>query len=454
MRRDLRVCCIGLLTAATGVYAAPVGDYAYGYPLTIAPGASAYIVDLPADAYAWARLNAGLADIVVADADGRGVPFGRYTDAPPSPKPVEFSARLLPVPVTAEGAEGARIQRNANGDIVIDPGKAAASAKPSEWLIDAKRSITLDTLLFAPQSVDASISMNVEGSDDLQHWDRLATDMPVVTLKRGDDTVDERSLRIGGEPARYFRIRITQGEAPWTDGDAAASTVKITGEVLDTGGTEDERRQWADGVVTTPVPVASKTGGVDYDYRLPAALPVDSVRVTLDSDDSVARFDVHSIAEDGLAEALGELSVTKGGADAKPVVTFEPKRRLVIRLHSSVALRKPPKLAAGWVPDRFVFLPEGKAPYRLLAGSYMARRPDYPVTDAITSLRTANGEDWKPAVATIGPRQDAAGPSALEAPKVPYDWTKPLLWVVLIGGAALVAGMAVSLLRKPRDTTP
>jgi hypothetical protein len=60
------------------------------------------------------------------------------------------------------------------------------------------------------------------------------------------------------------------------------------------------------------------------------------------------------------------------------------------------------------------------------------------------------GSSWQPPQATLGARSDAGGAASLLAPKVPYDWTKPLLWIVLIGGALLVGGMALSLLRQSK----
>jgi hypothetical protein len=85
-----------------------------------------------------------------------------------------------------------------------------------------------------------------------------------------------------------------------------------------------------------------------------------------------------------------------------------------------------------------------------LVGSYAARRGDYPVAEALDRLRISHDTSWLPPVASLGERVDAGGPEALLAPKVPYDWTRPLLWIVLAAGALLVAGMAFSLLRQSR----
>jgi cytochrome c-type biogenesis protein CcmH/NrfF len=53
-------------------------------------------------------------------------------------------------------------------------------------------------------------------------------------------------------------------------------------------------------------------------------------------------------------------------------------------------------------------------------------------------------------LATLGAVSDAGGAAALLAPQPPFDWTRLLLWLVLIGGALAVAGMAWSLLRQSR----
>jgi hypothetical protein len=142
--------------------------------------------------------------------------------------------------------------------------------------------------------------------------------------------------------------------------------------------------------------------------------------------------------------------VRTAGKEGEGSETIEPHATTHLRVRSETPLSGAPVLRVGWVPAQYVFLPEGSAPFRLLAGSYAARRGDYPVDEAVSRLRSTNGDGWEPPVAALGPRADEAGPSALEAPKVPYDWTKPLLWAVLVRGALGVAWRAFSLLKQGR----
>jgi hypothetical protein len=99
-----------------------------------------------------------------------------------------------------------------------------------------------------------------------------------------------------------------------------------------------------------------------------------------------------------------------------------------------------------------VFLAQGGGPYRLVAGSARAQRGDYPIDTALAPLRARLGKDWQPPLATIGTRETLQGEAALRpAPTATprSDWRTWLLWAVLVGAAALIGGLALSLLRKP-----
>jgi hypothetical protein len=172
---------------------------------------------------------------------------------------------------------------------------------------------------------------------------------------------------------------------------------------------------------------------------------------------TVARFSLLSHDDAGTGDVLlASITATRMGkasGDAR-AYAFNPIRMQHLRLHTDTPLPHPPALAVAWHADVFVFLADGTGTYSLLAGSYAARRGDYPVDAALEKMRPsdANG-DWQPPLATLGARRDVGGAEALLAPKVPFDWTKPLLWIVLIGGALLVAGMALSLLRQSKRSS-
>lgn len=467
MRRDWRGCLLVLALSAggacgaigaanaAGAPAAAAPLFAYEYPIVAKAGAQAYLLELPQDAYSWLSRDAGLADVVVVDAGGRQVASGPYRAGAPTSHPVTLDAPLRPVPQSADGMSGPRIQRNANGDIIIESGASTGGASMGgtsiaqgasrEFLFDAKTALAPERLEFPPIDHDVSLTIAVDSSDNLQDWVPLVRSASIVTLGKGDGAVDSRVLKLAGSAARYYRVRVLQGDAPWlSDG---ASSVTLSGTVEDASARDEAPQRW----LTLGATSTSSSGqGVDYDYQLPEALPVNALRVTLGTSDSVARLDASAVEGSMSSESLGTLVVTPGDQqNGRRPLDVAPRRRELLRLHSVTPLREAPRLAVGWRPDRFVFLPEGKGPYRLLVGSAQARRPAWPVDDALAALRAGSGGAWRPNATTIGPGQELAGRKALEAAHRAFDWTRPLLWIVLLLGAALIIGMAASLLRKP-----
>ncbi len=441
------------LLAPTCAMAVNQTDYAYRFPLTTPGTSPAWRVELTPAIYAVSRRDAGLRDLVVINAQGREVPFAPMPPTPAPAHPFVLKARLLPLPVDAAGGvDGVRVRRNANGDVLIDQPRDAVKSTPSQWLLDARREVSLSQIELDPpaQGQDLRVHFAVDASNDLQQWESRNDDTEIVSVKRGDDAVEQRVLTVGGEPARYYRLRRIDGDVPWDS--AQTPGVNLRGSYADPLADRAATLQWQ----TLPAPafVASAHGGADYDYRLPAVLPVEAARITLASANTAARFTLLTRDEDaGGPAALATITAVETGKaseDAQPTL-FDAVRAQHLRLHTDTPLAQPPTLAVAWHPDAFVFLAEGAGPYSLLAGSYATRRPDYPVDAALEKLRPADADsDWRPARARVGERVDEGGSSALLAPKVPYDWTRPVLWIVLLGGAALVVAMALSLLRQSR----
>lgn len=96
-----------------------------------------------------------------------------------------------------------------------------------------------------------------------------------------------------------------------------------------------------------------------------------------------------------------------------------------------------------------MFLAQGQPPYALVAGSARAQRTDAPLGAMLQALRRERGARWQPAQARLAAQaQPLAGDAALQPAAAPRDWKRWLLWGLLVGGALLVGGFAVSLLRS------
>ncbi|HVI56324.1 MAG TPA: DUF3999 family protein [Luteibacter sp.] len=449
MRPDVRRGLLALALVASCAHAAvPAERFATEYPIAAAPGAPAYVVSLPQDAYTWSRPDTALGDIVVVDATGQQVPSGVYQPPQSVSRPVTLTLPLLAVPAAQSGSPGPRIERSTNGDIVIQPGNDNAPGPVHEWLIDARTSINLTQITLPPAQVSEGAdvrldNVSIDVSDDLQTWTSLIRQATILSRGHGGDTPDVTTVKLEGGSGRYFRVRIVSGSVHWaTEGEATAI---LAGRLEEKLSADEAPRQWLD---VQPSNTRSSGQGVDYDYTLAAALPIDALRLTR-GHDAVARVDAMALDGEHLGESLGTLVVTAGQGDGSTTLEIPAGRRDALRLHSATPLRDPPRLALGWVPDRFVFVPEGQAPYRLLVGSRIARRPAWPIGDALAGLRKQQPEGWRPVEATVGPGERMAGEDALAAPEAPFDWTRVMLWVVLGAGVLVVVGMAASLLRKP-----
>jgi len=451
MRLDIRWIALAVLLPVAAARADTHTDYAYAFPLDTKTASEAYRVTLTPEVYASVKPGADLRDLIVVNALGRAVPFAQMPSLPPVSRSFESAARLLPLPVSAAAADSVKVERNTDGGIVISQtDRGAVVQRPDAWLLDAGRAMNLDQLALDPASLsqDFQLHLSVEGSNDLRQWNLLASDLSLTRVHGEEDRVEQLSADVSSSDSyRYYRLRLGDGQVDWSAGHAP--TARLTGSYSDAAAERDSQLQW---LVAKP----SGQAAGDYDYVLPAWLPVESIAVVLPAANTAAR--VHVLAQGSDGSAWTEVAVLaliragdQTGEARSPVNVREIKH---LRVHSDTPLENAPTLRIGWIPPQYVFLAEGGAPFRLLAGSYAARRGDYPVDDALSRLRSQHGEAWLPAAAALGPRIDEAGPSALEAPKVPYDWTKPVLWIVLALGALAVAGMAFSLLRQGREGEP
>ncbi|PXV61325.1 Protein of unknown function [Dyella jiangningensis] len=448
MRLDVRWIALALMLPVVAARAGPNVNYAYAFPLDTKSADDAYRVVLGPQVYAAANPSAHLRDVIVVNAAGKPVPFAPMPPSPPTRHHFETMARLLPVPVAAaNNSDSVKVERNANGGIVISQDDRGATAQHTDsWLIDAGRAVEIDSIALDPSTLqeDFQIHVTVEGSNDLRQWNLMSSDVGLTRVHGDQDQVEQLSIdTASSEPERYFRVRLTDGQVDWSTGHVP--TVKLVGNYTDAAADRASQLQWLE-----PRPNGQVSG--DYEYELSAELPLIAFKLTLPADNNAAT--VHVILDNG-DETWSEVTslnlVRAGGKGGEDTATMsQPYNTRRIHVRSDTPLAGAPALSVGWLPPQYVFIPEGSAPFRLLAGSYSARRGDYPVDEALSRLRSTKGEDWQPTLAELGPRVDEAGPSALEAPKVPYDWTKPLLWVVLALGALGVAAMAFSLLKQGR----
>jgi len=284
----------------------------------------------------------------------------------------------------------------------------------------------------------------------------------VLHLTQDGNVLDRHEIGLNQSRAAYLRVRRS-------DGGAALPGLKMRLRTVAPSTAARTARQWLPAIVDggdtkhvdATLPAGDGTRPIAWRYHLPAALTIDALKLDLADDNSLARVHVLSHPRDTKADVWTQRAAfvafrlhqddTLAGNDE--IATTPTAAARDWRVESATPLDHAPALSVAYLPDRLVFLAQGEGPYRLGAGSARARRGDYPVDAALGSLRATAGREWQPPLAALGTRATLQGDAAFipfTAPEKPRDWKSWLLWAVLIGAAAIVGGLALSLL-KGRD---
>ncbi len=439
MKRWLVLC----LLPAVALAATPRDDYRQQWPLQLArAGAGAYYVTLTPDVYRTAH-DAQALDLQPLNAAGQALPAAL---APPEAA-LEGPSRRQPLPVFAlppsalqdDGVLQVVAERDASGAVRrIETQTGPAVRAGGGWLVDASAlSAPMRALLLEwPAQPRVQVEVRLEGSQDLRRWSVIEPRVTLLELANARERLQQRRLPLGAG-ARYLRVVPLAGELP-----------ALTAAYAELASAPPPAAwQW--------LTLAGRARGPGFEFTLDGRFPVAQVDVTGGDADAVEWTLQSRDAEDApwLPRAGPWLAYRLGEADrgdrSRPQPLAQPTRdrywRLLPRAGSTPAV---PRLRLGYRPERMLFLAQGAGPYALAAGSARARRSDAPLPQMIDALRHTQGAAWQPAQATLAPApQVLAGTAALQPAAPPRDWKAWLLWALLVAGAAVVAGLAISLLR-------
>lgn len=458
------LCTLLLCTAA---HAGSTDDYAYAWPLQTTGDSSAWQIELTPEVYA-AIGTPDLRDVEVVNAAGEPVPMAAHaaqTTSTAQANDVVLPQFALPAPVPGAAADeplSLHIERGADGRLRRLDAEVGAAANPAPAVAAATGDLLLDaSALHAPidslwldwdeTDVAVNAQFSVAGSDDLQQWRTLNASATVLSLHQAGNVLARHQIALSGVQAKYLRLH-------QLDNAAAIDGLHVRARTLMHASLTQPSRLWLDAEQAAATP-ATGNGPAAFRYRLPAPMAIDALKLELASDNSLARVRVASRAhagdDTGAWQTRAEFTafrLRQGdsviGNDEQ--ATVAAGRAQEWQVQPATPLDRAPILRVAFRPDRFVFLAQGSGPYRLVAGSARARRGDYPVDTALAQLRSKLGNDWQPPLAALGARATLHGESALAPLPVQRDWKTWLLWAVLAGAAALIGGLALSLLRGPR----
>jgi hypothetical protein len=452
----MRLIPLLLLALAGPASAQSPDDFAWQWPIVADGDEGAHTLVL--DETVYARITrADLRDLAVVNADGQPVPF-----APLPWRRTTQDARTqlnwlrLPVATSSQGESlSLRIERDDDGtvrDLQLDSAAAAATTASTDLLVDLGDDPETVASLRVTLGDDAELPVNLRvqvlASDDLATWRSLGTGLALVAIDDNGLRIERLRLDFAPSHERYLRLSLAPG-GDWPP------LARLEHERRETGSDQPDLRT----VDVEGRPVPGETGM--FEYTGPGPLPVSRVDLALASGNTVAGVQVLSrddADDDTLDERTpywspaAEFTAFRLGSGANEVrhlpADVDGIRDRLWRVRTTPALTQAPTLRLSYRPDRFVLLAQGAPPYRLLAGSVRATRPDYPVQAALAAAGAAQPAGWVPPAATLGEGVPAAGDSALHADRGP-DYRRWALWSVLAIGALLVLVMSLRVLRHP-----
>ncbi|MDT3455278.1 DUF3999 domain-containing protein [Mesorhizobium sp. M00.F.Ca.ET.151.01.1.1] len=447
--RALLPAMFGMLAAVVVQAADYRTQYAEQWPLTLSSAQSgAYRIVLEPAIYRRA-VSADLSDLQVFNAASQLLPSALLApDQPLAQPPVQRELPWFALPPLADAQRNdlqLLTERDTDGRVrrvEARVGSAGAAKGHGGWLIDAsmldQQPLAALVLDWADSGQPLQAQVQVDASDDLQHWRPIGRDVPLVDLQRAGKRLLQRRLQVDGT-ARYLRV-LAQGDSQLPSLRGVLAELPPAPATLPW--------EWLSLEPTT-------NGKGEYTFKMDGRFPVARADVA-STDNSLVQWTLFSRDDEGAewqrrSAPWIAYQVQQGTQGQRQQSAAQPlggvhRDRYWKLVANPAETATAPTLRLGYQPEVLVFLSQGAAPYALAVGSATARRTDAPIGVLIEELRQRNDPSWQPTLARLeGSPEPLAGDAALKPQR---DWKSWLLWSLLGLGVLVVGGLALSLLRQ------
>ncbi|BCA80613.1 DUF3999 domain-containing protein [Desulfuromonas sp. AOP6] len=445
-----------VLAGASGpAAAAPTPDaFAYGLPLETTEDNALIEVILPLAVYQGVTRD-DLGDLRVFNADDQVVPHTLRQPIRTRQSEETLTTELPFFPLRGEAAPigsdlSLRVERSAEGTIVDVRANESASASNdppvAAYLIDASAlEDGIDGLKLSWQQTEANFlgQAILEASDDLKVWRPLAT-AAVANLTWQGHHLEQQKISLPRTRATYLRLRWPAGQEPL----ALASVAVVTRTDIPVA--QPPRQSFEQEAMA----IAGEPGS--YRVDLDGAVPIDSVRIRLPGNNTLAQVRLFSGAtreQPGHERWRGMVYTLniRGQELRNDAIMLPPTRHrhwLLTFEQNGETTHPTPVLEFGWQPDTLVFLAQGAGPFRLAYGSGQVSAPNTPVEAFLRANGNGKTPGMTPAAAIAGEPYVLGGEERLQPAPLPIPWKKYLLWGILVGGVLLIGVLAASLHRQ------
>ncbi len=420
---------------------ATVDDFGRARLISIDPAHPVQRLLLPADVYEWST-RVDLGDVRVLNAAGQEMP---YVLRQPRSRSESGEAQSLPIfdlpSESAAVAPGAvNIELGAGGTVIAVQGGSSdvTAAKQRRYLFDASgyRGRMSELTFTWPKDTEQFVAnVTVEGSDDLTTWRTLVVNATLASLTTDGHQVRVDNVRLREERIRYLRVSQTTGSAPLVlDGVSARG--------------DSVRPQQPDWKVLAGVSVDR-----GLEFVTDGVYPVDRVALERPGAVFLQEVEVFSRAtREDRWRSRGKQTFYRVSVDGTQVdsaaATFVATADRHWRMTATTGdLPASDQLRIGWVPHELVFVVQGDAPFYLAYGRAGLAPVAWPLKDLVRRLDGEIDLDELPAAILADP-VDTGGRDRLKPAPKALDWQAVSLWSVLVLGVALVAWLAIRLVRR------
>jgi hypothetical protein len=441
----------GNTLAAESKPAATLDDFAFGYTLNTPSGSSVYQAALPEEVYRLSRRD-DLGDIRVFNAQTEVVPYALMRP-PVTHEPVKRVT--LPVfPLYGNDRLGyeplaIRVVRDQRGTIVNINNKLPMEKRQSvaAYVIDASQVDAPLTKLYVHWGkTDGFVAkVSLSWSDDLNRWSPVVNSTVLADLVHGSERLARDVVEFRPVKAKYLQLT-------WPPEAQGGSVVAIEAELAPTQ--QEPAAAW---LTLEGQRVKGEDGRELFGFDTGGRFPIDRLNLGLPENNSLVRAAIWSRRDEkspwqhryaGLFYRIqsGKPSVELSNEVVRMARIMDRYWRVDIAPSDGLVGRQP-TLDLGWVSDRVTFLARGSGPYMLAFGGYEIDGAEQPVEQLLRML-DQNNKLVQPITAVAGERVVLGGEDRLRPGPRPTPWRTIVLWLVLVGGVLLLAGMAIGLMRQ------
>lgn len=455
MRRLLLISTLLMLTQVS--QAVSESDFAYGYTLEVDGDGAIYSLLLPEDVY-HGLTRADRGDLRVFNSQGIAVPHHiRHAEQQVRQEQPDTSLPIFPLytytadPQTGEGYHVHVVTNDKGAIIDINYGKPGADAarRISAYLVDDSQLTQAPNALlinWQDNEGDFVLNVQVEGSDDLNHWMPLVTRSTLSNLHYAGHSLIQRRIELPLHKQKYLRLR-------WQD----AKSLELTSVMAQFPQVYQlQERNWSTFAVT----------GTDrehhfYYFDTHSVLPADRVNIELPQRNTLVMGSLESAASaqgpwysryHGLLYDLQFEGKRLKTPDEAMGMTTHRYWRLQINDREG-QLEGEPRLRLGWIPEQLYFIAQGEAPFTLAYGSARVGPMDTSLAQLL-SLDKIQHQQQLIKAAQLGSRIELGNRDNLKPAKPPADWKQIVLWLVLLFAVAALAWMALRLYKQMDQTGP